>query len=1114
MSNKKNEEVKNQELRLEDFQLSKIAQLDYDCLGNLIDDKTEIKNINSYVKDSNHSLFTPILVYSISFLNKKINLEKYKYNIGIVKLDKYKIIYTTLNEEMYNLYFLKEKKEINEINCDFSNNQKEQYYIYRKSKINEDIEQKNEIIDMLNEYTNNLMKKYDEKEYLLEDLNYEKLCNLKHEEIISSFRMGYSVQERIIELLKKQQEFIEYPNLLFYEKNDEDIYYREIDRVLFLKKDAEFKLFKTYLILLNNEKEKIIENGEILKLNGNSLNFIEIKRSIYTFEKQLSQYEKEILNDEKNKNEIDEKNENVKEENVSVSKNSYLNKSRTDLYYSIKNIKEFLNIYYKIGIKYKEINLLYIFDSNFSLNFIETLIRLIKFEIYDRSILITSYGNINLYFIHIRSDYEKIDIISRDIIQNNLEKLNHELQENINNINNTLNNIQNENNDLKKRIEKNEKENKDLKENFEKQYNNLKEKNKDLKEKFEKENKDLKKKFEKANKDLKEKFEKENKDLKEKFEKYENEKLIKKTIKNIKLKKILESENIINIDILIGKNYYSLEIGKSIDNINQIIDNNNYKTILDIKTFPKKFIDNNNENIIDFNHYFSKIKAFDNIILIIDQDFINNFEFLKKNFDKYEIKIVIVNLSFYIAILKNSNLVKKETYTVKIENNILPGFKEGEYKFYLDKDLISYFKKLNSFKTNMINKINDEILIYFPDNKAFQFIIKYIYIKTNKNPECIVIKDNNNLLNYSYSIEDIINKYGYQNNLYFLPIEFHDNKLSDILNYFSYNQIVDLNYVNEVLSLENKILYEIINDKNDNYLKLIDEKQNYSLAFAKLKLILKKVNIGDVVNEAKLKKKFIKPNYRFVINPNFPSEKILFFISNIFYMKNLSKEKKILLLGDELCQIKFYLTEIFKNYLLNITHVTNQLNINFGQCFGFIRKINKGNNLLKYLEKSKIDKSNDLINEIENEIINKNILEFIESYKNLNENKYDMVCIDENFVDIQKSLTIPSFGIFSEKIILLEKMINENGIICFNLIGKNKIFYDKIKDIINENFIVLKDEKKYCNGYFILTKNSKIIEDVKENLKNNLFNSGINLDVEGFINNFISKNNYIIHPLK
>ncbi len=60
------------------------------------------------------------------------------------------------------------------------------------------------------------------------------------------------------------------------------------------------------------------------------------------------------------------------------------------------------------------------------------------------------------------------------------------------------------------------------------------------------------------------------------------------------------------------------------------------------------------------------------------------------------------------------------------------------------------------------------------------------------------------------------------------------------------------------------------------------------------------------------------------IDLNCQSEKILFFISNIFYIKDLFEKREILLLGDEINQIKFYLIKIFKNEL-SFTHVTDQL---------------------------------------------------------------------------------------------------------------------------------------------------------------------------------------------
>ena len=50
-------------------------------------------------------------------------------------------------------------------------------------------------------------------------------------------------------------------------------------------------------------------------------------------------------------------------------------------------------------------------------------------------------------------------------------------------------------------------------------------------------------------------------------------------------------------------------------------------------------------------------------------------------------KIVIINLSLYVLILEKIKEPKgEETCLVKLINYIIPGFKEGEYEFYLDND--------------------------------------------------------------------------------------------------------------------------------------------------------------------------------------------------------------------------------------------------------------------------------------------------------------------------------------------------------------------------------------------------------------------------------------------
>ena len=1087
--------------------MSKICELDYESLADLIDKNNEIITLKSYIKKYNHSFFSPILVYSISFLNKQKDFNQYKYIIGFERLNNYKVLYTTLNPEMYNLYFLNKKKKNSEINCDFSGNKQEQYKNFETG--NKLTDNKKDIINMINEDTNNIKVKEnnnedeneneykygDDEEFSLENFSFEKLCDFKHEIIISKFRGVYSGQERVIEKLKTNNNYIEYPNLIFYENNNDELLYKEIDRVLLLKQTEEFQLFKIYCSIVNCEKT-FYDKGNILKLKRGSLNFIEIITRLENFEEQLSDIENKLNEKEDKKDERQsEKNKNSeKGGNATMSKNSFLRKERTDFYYSIQNVKDFLSLYNKIGIKYEEINLLYIFDIYFPKNFVELLSKLTKYEINDKEILKTNYGNINLYFIYNQSDLQ-IDIIN---IEKDKDDLKYSIQ--------SIKVLQKEMDD---NFDKLEKESKDLKEKLEKESKDLKERF----EKLEKERKDLKGRFEKCEnerKDFTEKLEKESKDLKEIFEKFENEKIIKNIIKNIPISVILNNENFQKFDILIGKNYHSLNIEMSIDNVNIMQFNKNHETIIDIKTFSRKLIENNNNDLFDYNSYFSKINSFKNIILLVDHDFIVKFEFLKKKyFDKFEIKIIIADLSFYIVILKSPKIkMDKDTCSVKIINKIIPGFLKGEYEFYLDNNLISYFKKLNQFNNNITNKINDEILIYFPDNMSFQYIIKYIYIEKNKNEGFKIINAENNLLNYSCSIEDAIQKYDYKNNFYFIPIQFHDNTFEKILEYFSYIlsiQIEHLKYsdLDLVISCDNNYLYQIETPKRDYFLKLIDVEQNYSPAYVKLKAITQNAGIGDSIIEAKTLKKFGRDNIRMTINLNFPSEKILFFISNIFYMKNFSEKKDILLLGDEIGQIKFYLTKIFK-IELSFTHITDRPNFNFGQCFGFIEQLFKGKSTIKYMDKIK-DELDNFNNELQKEIKKINILNFIESYKDLDK-KYDIIFIDENFININDSLTMPSLNIFKDKMHIFEKMIKKEGIICFNLIGKRKIYYEQVKEIISKNFSILKDEKDYFNGYFILTKNPNIVNYAEEEKRNKLFKSEIDIDIGNYIKNFLSKN--------
>ena len=107
-------------------------------------------------------------------------------------------------------------------------------------------------------------------------------------------------------------------------------------------------------------------------------------------------------------------------------------------------------------------------------------------------------------------------------------------------------------------------------------------------------------------------------------------------------------------------------------------------------------------------------------------------------------------------------------------------------------------------------------------------------------------------------------------------------------------------------------------------------------------------------------------------------------------------------------------------------------------------------------------------------------------------------------INIDKSLTLLSFEIFKNEIESLKRKLNENGILCFNLIGYNKIYYDKVKKIIEKNFFILKDESEFCNGFFILSKNENIMEYAKKS--RTLFRDNIGISIKKYIEGFNSKN--------
>ena len=286
---------------IEDYQITVSDDIDFLKLIDVLK-KNKYDNDISITKAYVHSLFTPLLSYIINYLNH--NKDKNNTFIGKSVLYRIPIVYALLNKEIYDLFFKKEKGKIGqeEINYEFKSVDENYYYSSLEEKIGE-----NEKID--EDILNQVLKENVEVKLENQTIdNIEKFFELKKKEIISTFRMGYSLQERIINYLHKNSKakIIELPNIIFYKKNKNNKnkrMYSEMDRILMVNEDTEINNFFAYLKAEFHHKNKKINiteipKGEILSLKKDSCYFIEVKTSLYSlFDKEKK--EKDKIEDKK-----------------------------------------------------------------------------------------------------------------------------------------------------------------------------------------------------------------------------------------------------------------------------------------------------------------------------------------------------------------------------------------------------------------------------------------------------------------------------------------------------------------------------------------------------------------------------------------------------------------------------------------------------------------------------------------------------------------------------------------------------------------------------------------------------------------------------------------------
>jgi len=390
---------------LEDYQFGNLKDFDFVKIFEILKTIKEEMKISSLdiTKSYVNSLFTPLLSFSIDYLNE--NEEKLGI-IGKSTVDGLEVIYLVLNKSVYDLFFQRKKGSVfgskNQIN--YERNYEEDNYLITDAKEEKELDAKMiEDIILFGE-TNKEPNKNSLKE----------IFNFKKKEIISSFRLGYSIQERIMNTLisNADNKILELPNVIFYKKNKYNRIYNEVDRIITVEKETKinnFMVFSRTKFQTNKEPTTIkVAYGEILTLQKNSCNFIEIKTSM----NHLSN---------KNKNQFNYGYFHTTLSQIS-SIHSSENTETSNENKMCKNIQTFCELFKSFNKYFKTINLIIIIDSFFLkkyINMADTFGIEMKRQTFD----------FNLIFVHIEPDFTYAsELDNYQKIQENYEQLKTNLQ--------------------------------------------------------------------------------------------------------------------------------------------------------------------------------------------------------------------------------------------------------------------------------------------------------------------------------------------------------------------------------------------------------------------------------------------------------------------------------------------------------------------------------------------------------------------------------------------------------------------------------------------------------------------------------------------------------------
>ena len=380
------------EIKIEDYEIGDQKNFDllsfYYSLPDEKEDDIPEKVSDSDLEDYHHSLFYPILKYSINILNTKDDnyLSENRNKIGIDENNK---IYISVGRQMYDLFFTESEALIDDTEIKFDKG-KNNFSLnsVHDLKSNTIIETYKQYFDIPLDETEKETKKQLKLKASNLQIDAIQLMESKKKNIVSKFLKGYSHQEGVLKSFEAKipGQFVYMPNLIFKTKNLEGKTIEELDQIYLLKLEEEKKVINgfDYFFYANSKtkKRRIEVNGKPLVLNNDNLYFIEVKKSSLGLN--LS-YDKVAKNPPAKHNSRSTK---------------YKREDLTDVGNAILSVEIFSNLIENLLKTNKPKNLLYIVDDDFN---VEMGINFNKCLLHDM-VVFEDVLDLNIYLIYTQPD--------------------------------------------------------------------------------------------------------------------------------------------------------------------------------------------------------------------------------------------------------------------------------------------------------------------------------------------------------------------------------------------------------------------------------------------------------------------------------------------------------------------------------------------------------------------------------------------------------------------------------------------------------------------------------------------------------------------------------------